>query len=220
MRKIYLFFFISLGCLIFSCEEEIEPASFDPQLEFQPLEIGRFWIYEADQTIHFGENDSEDFSFFVRDRIRSTYANAEGNLVYIVERSRSEDQSAWVKELDYTLQIKDLSLLRTVNNQPVVALSFPPEAGKIWNGLAYKAEGMDEFEIESVNSEQARVKQEALDDEVTIRDIRYEVFQKEVGLIEKYSEVVTYCSRNDCLGQQLINGGEKIHLKLIEYGKN
>ncbi|GMQ23991.1 hypothetical protein Aoki45_06730 [Algoriphagus sp. oki45] len=220
MRKIYLFFFISLSCLIFSCEEEIEPASFDPQYEFQPLEIGRFWIYEVEQTIHFGENDSEEFSFFVQDRIRSSYANVEGNLVYVVQRSTSEDQSEWVKELDYTIQIKDLSLLRTVNNQTLVALSFPPEVGKVWNGLAYRAEGSDEFEVETMDSEQVKVKQEELDDEVTIRDLRYEVFQKEVGLIEKYSEVVTYCSRNDCLGQQLINGGEKIHLRLVDYGKN
>ena len=220
MRKIYLFFFIFLAGLISSCEEEVETPSFDPQFEFQPLEIGRFWIYEVDQTIHFGENDSENFLFFLRDRIRTSYFNAEGNLVFVVERSRSEDQVIWAKDLEYTLLIRDLSLLRTINNQTLVTINFPPEVGRIWNGLAYQAEGMDDFEIEILEGDLVRVKQEESDDEVTFRDIRYEVFQKGVGLVEKYAEVVTYCSRNDCLGQQLINGGERIHLRLSDYGKN
>ncbi|GMQ28467.1 hypothetical protein [Algoriphagus confluentis] len=220
MRKIYLIFFISLTGLIFSCEEETEPAFFDPQFDFQPLEIGRFWIYEVEQTIYFGENDAEDFSFFIRDRVRTSYLNAERSLVFVVERSRSADGIFWSKELEYTLQLRDLSLLRTINNQTLVVLNFPPELGKVWNGLAYQAEGLDEFEIEAIDVEQVRVKQEEVDDEVTVRDVRYEVFQKGVGLVEKYSEVLTYCSRNDCLGQQLINGGEKIHLRLSDYGKN
>ena len=219
MRNIYLFFF-SLAGLISSCEEEIETPFFDPQFEFQPLEIGLFWIYGVDQTIHFGENDSENFNFFLRDRIRTFYLNAEGNQVFVVERSRSEDQVIWAKDLEYTLLIRDLSLLRTINNQTQVTLNFPPEVGKVWNGLAYQADGKDDFEIEIFDGDLVHVKQEESDDEVTFRDIRYEVFQKGVGLVEKYSEVLTYCSRNDCLGQQLINGGEKIHLRLSEYGKN
>ena len=35
-----------------------------------------------------------------------------------------------------------------------------------------------------------------------------------------FSEVLTYCSRNDCLGQQRVDSGEKLHLKIINYGKN
>jgi hypothetical protein len=61
------------------------------------------------------------------------------------------------------------------------------------------------------------VNQEKFDDKITNRDIRYEVFGKGIGLVEKYDEVITYCSRNNCLGQQLINGGRKTHLKLVGY---
>jgi hypothetical protein len=113
--------------------------------------------------------------------------------------------------------------LRTADNRTIVALVFPPSLGLKWNGLAFQALGKDEFEIESVNSSSSglidivRVNQQDLDDKVTIRDVRFEVFQKEVGLIEKYDEVISYCSRNNCLGQQLIDGGSKVWMKLIEY---
>ena len=38
-------------------------------------------------------------------------------------------------------------------------------------------------------------------------------------MTEKYEEVLTYCSRNDCLGDELIDGGSQVFMKLIEYGK-
>ncbi|MFT4859889.1 MAG: hypothetical protein ACI8SN_001824, partial [Algoriphagus sp.] len=65
-----------------------------------------------------------------------------------------------------------------------------------------------------------RVLQEESDDLITFRDNRYEIYGKGIGLLEKYDEVLTYCSRNDCLGNQLINSGRKIKMELIDYGKN
>jgi hypothetical protein len=213
--------------IFFGCEEKIESPDRELGLEYQPLGIGYFWIYQVDQTIYFGENDSETSSFFYRDFIRGSYLNEEKNIVYIVERSKSSNRVNWVKELEYTLQNRNNSIVRTINNQPVVVLVFPPAEGLLWNGKIYQAEGSDDFQIDQVgNSElpsfsaisSVRVNQEDQDDKITSRDIRYEVFGKEVGLLEKYDDVVTYCSRNDCLGQQLINSGSKTYLKLVEYG--
>lgn len=224
--RVPLIFFLLL--FIFSaCEEKVEFPDRDLEQDYQPLGIGFFWIYDVDQTIYFGENDSEQARFYFRDRIRGTFLNEEKDIVFIVERSKSTDKSSWIKELDYTMVYKNNSVLRTITNQTVVVLVFPPEEGKIWNGKVYQAEGADDFEIDQVGNSQLpafntipslRVNQEELDDKITIRDIRYEVFGKGIGLLEKYDEVVTYCSRNDCLGQQLINSGSKTHLKLVEYG--
>lgn len=222
---VFILFFLILS----GCEEEIESPELDLELDYQPLGIGYFWIYDVEQTLYFGENDSETSRFFYKDRIRSSYLNAEREIVYILERTKSTDQTTWTKELEYTLISRDNSIIRTVNNESVIALVFPPEEGKIWNGKSYQAEGDDDFEIVLVGSSEIpgfentpslRVDQENLDDKVTVRDVRYEVFGKEVGLLEKYDEVVTYCSRNDCLGDQLIDGGSKTHLKLVEYGKD
>ncbi|WP_157963165.1 hypothetical protein [Algoriphagus litoralis] len=222
----YLF---ALMVLFSACDQEKETPILNLEQDYQPLGIGLFWIYAVEETIYFGENDSEFSEFFYRDRVRSSYLNAENEVTYIVERAKSPDGLNWNLELEYTMIFRDRSLLRTVQNSTLVPLVFAPDLGRVWNGKAYQAEGEDEFEIDLVESitltsnEQVtavRVNQEDLDDQITIRDIRFETFGKGVGLIEKYDEVLTYCSRNDCLGQQLISSGIKIHLKLVEYGSN
>lgn len=202
-----------------ACDREIEDGQVDQGYEFQPLEIGLFWVYEVDQTTYFGENDSEQMQFFYKDRIRSFYINEEGEVVYIVQRSKSSTNTEWSIILEYTLIQRDRGLVRTIENQPLVTLVFPPKNGSVWNGNVYRNEAEDEFElISSGNS--IRVNQEESDDLVTYRDIRYEVYEKGVGLAEKYDEVLTYCSRNDCLGDMLIDSGFKVHMKLIENGKD
>lgn len=202
-----------------ACDREIEEGQVDQGYDFQPLEIGLFWVYEVDQTTYFGENDLEQIQFFYKDRIRSFYTNEEGEVVYIVQRSKSSTNTEWSNILEYTLIQRDRGLVRTIENQPLVTLVFPPKNGSVWNGNAYRNEAEDEFElISSGNS--IRVNQEESDDLVTYRDIRYEVYEKGVGLAEKYDEVLTYCSRNDCLGDMLIDSGFKVHMKLIENGKD
>ncbi|MCU0402598.1 MAG: hypothetical protein MUE75_16600 [Algoriphagus sp.] len=220
---VFLFFCI---VTLASCEEEIEPIQVANEKDFQPLVLGNFWVYEVDEMIYFGENDAESSKFFYRDRVRSSYVNAEREIVFIVERSKSTDRKIWSKVLEYTLQVKDNALVRTVNNQAVVTLNFPLELGKKWNGNAYRANEADEFEIDSVATETtegktriqvARVNQEELDDKITQRDIRYEIYERGIGLLEKYDEVLTYCSRNNCLGLEVIDGGFRIKMKLVEY---
>jgi len=211
---------------LLSCKEEIEPVQIDNGKDFQPLVLGNSWIYEVDEILYFGENDSETSKFFYRDRLRSSYLNAEKDLVFIVERTKSSDRKTWTKQSEYTLQVRNNALIRTVNNVAVIALNFPPELGKKWNGNAFRAMDEDQFEIDSVATavlegktqiQLAKVNQEKLDDKVTQRDNRYEIYERGIGLVEKYDEVLTYCSRNNCLGLQLINGGYRVKMKLVDY---
>lgn len=229
MRKSLPFYTLLLSVLFLSCEEQVESPTLELEQDYQPLEVGNFWIYEVEETIFFGENDSESSEFFYRDRIRTTFLNAENETTFIVERAKSPNRTNWLVEFEYTIQYRDQILLRTINNTPLAVLVFPPKTGTTWNGRVYQAEGTDEFEIDQVGPaaipgfegvQTVQVNQENLDDKITIRDIRYEVFGKGVGLLEKFDEVVTYCSRNDCLGQELIDSGSKTHLKLVEYGTN
>jgi hypothetical protein len=219
---------ISLTLLFAACDQEKEIPSLELGQEYQPLGLGYFWIYEVEETIFFGENDSETNQFFYRDKIRTSYLNAQNEVTFIVERAKSTNRQNWALELEYTMIYRGNILLRTINNKPIVALVFPATEGRVWNGKVYQAEGNDDFEIIRFqplipgfeNIDAVRVNQEDLDDKITIRDIRYEVFGRGVGLLEQYAEVITYCSRNDCLGQQLIDGGSKTHLKLIAYETN
>ena len=219
MNKLLNLLVIIVFALFSSCEREIEDGQVDYGFDFQPLGVGLFWTYEVDQTIYYGENDSEQEQFFYRDSITGFYPNQEGDQVYIVERSRSSDKLSWENEVEYTLIQRGQSLIRTFENQPVVTLVFPPKNGVVWNGNAYRNAAQDDFELISSNTS-IRVNQEDSDDLVTYRDIRYEVYDRDVGLVEKYEEVLTYCSRNDCLGDMLIDSGSKTLMKLTDYGKD
>lgn len=218
--------FLLFMLLISGCDRQIEESSKDFGFDFQPLEKGLFWIYKVDETLYFGENDAENSQFFYRDLIRDFYLNAENEQVFIVERSKSTNQINWIKTKEFTLLRKGFSLIKTQDNQAIISLVFPPELGKSWNGNGFRNDVEDEFVIDdAINSASAnsasviRVLQEESDDLITFRDNRFELYEKGKGLVEKYEEVLTYCSRNDCLGDQLIDSGKKVKMEMIEYGK-
>lgn len=204
----------------FSCERELEEPMKTVGLDYISLRIGSQWEYEVSQTIYFGENDSEDSNFFYRDRIRTVFVNDAKEQVFIIQRSKSEDRSNWVKEKDYTLLVREGNIVRTIDNQPIVILIESIRDGATWDGNKYRSQNSDEFVAKIVggtSSEQFLIEQENSDDQITFRDIRYESYEKGIGMVELYYEVLTYCSRNDCLGEQLIDSGSKIHMKLLNY---
>jgi hypothetical protein len=204
----------------FSCERELEEPMQTVGLDYISLRIGSQWEYEVSQTIYFGENDSEDSNFFYRDRVRTVFINDAKEQVFIIQRSKSEDRSNWVKEKDYTLLVREGNIVRTIDNQPIVILIESIRDGATWDGNKYRSQNSDEFVAKRVgdtSSEIFQIEQEDSDDQITFRDIRYESYEKGVGMVELYYEVLTYCSRNDCLGEQLIDSGSKIHMKLLNY---
>lgn len=204
----------------FSCERELEEPLQTVGLDYISLRIGSQWEYEVSQTIYFGENDSEDSNFFYRDRIRTVFVNDAKEQVFIIQRSKSEDRSNWVKEKDYTLLVREGNIVRTIDNQPIVILIESIRDGATWDGNKYRSQNSDEFVAKRVgdtSSEIFQIEQEDSDDQITFRDIRYESYEKGIGMVELYYEVLTYCSRNDCLGEQLIDSGSKIHMKLLNY---
>ncbi|MDN3203591.1 hypothetical protein [Algoriphagus sediminis] len=225
MNRLLLISFLAI--FLFSCDREIEdpiPLGF----EYQPLEVGLFWVYEVNQTIYFGENDFESESFFYRDEVRTFFLNEERESVFVVDRFKSIDQSNWVRESSFTRHIKDFSFLENRQNQISVNLVFPPSQGTSWDANIYTNQAKDDFEyVSSISFEQGerseadllRVLQNEDDDEITFRDNRYEIYARDIGLVEKYFEVVTYCSRNDCLGDQLIDSGKISFMKLVDYGR-
>jgi hypothetical protein len=229
MKILFSSFVILFFIFLSSCDRKVEESISDFEFDFQPLEKGLFWIYSVDETIYFGENDSENSTFFYRDLIRDFYVDASNEQVFIVTRSKSSDRKSWTTVKEYTMLRRGSTLVKTLDNQPLVSLIFPPEPGKTWNGNTYRNEVADEFLIDDKHENNfpgasetrvIRVLQEQSDDLITFRDNRYEVYGKGIGLLEKYDEVLNYCSRNDCLGNQLINSGFKIKMELIDYGKN
>lgn len=227
MRLTIVLILFIFGFFVGSCRE-IENPRADFGEDYQPLEVGLFWIYEVEETIVFGENDSQTESFFIRDIIDYSYRNAENQEIFVINRAKSRDRINWDITGSYAMQIVRRTLVRNFENQLTINLVFPPELSKSWDAMALSAANPDEFQItfmgnvtvgEQTFQRSLRVVQEEDDDEITFRDNRYEVFTKGIGLVEQYYEVFTYCSRNDCLGQMILDSGRKTHLKIIMHGK-
>ena len=227
MLKIHPLYFLSLIAFLFSCAETETPQT-DFGLDYQPLKVGLFWEYEVNETIVFGESDEESSTFFLKDRIIYNYFNVENELVFVLAREKSTNGTDWEIIGNYLMQYRNLTLLRTFENKKTVNLVFPPELEKTWDAQIFNAGDPDEYEISFLGnidvgsqsfSQSLKVLQEEEDDEITFRDNRYEVFAKGIGLVEQYYEVFTYCSRNDCLGQKIVDSGRLTHLKIKAYGK-
>lgn len=219
-RGAFLFF------ILISCTE-LEENGMGWQLEYQPLTVGNFWEYHVEETLYFGESDQETSQYFYRDEITSEYINEEGERVFFGTRQKSADQQNWQQEKTFTYRVSRGALLKTMDNRALVAFVFPPVNNKTWDGNGYNSLREDSFSMHVLEryslgskeySSAAKVLQNEEDDSITFRDNRYEVFVKGVGLVESYYEVLTYCSRNDCLNQQIIDSGRFAHLKLINNG--
>lgn len=212
----------------FSSCQKMEEIPLDQGLEYQPLELGLRWVYQVSETIYFGENDIESADFFYRDQVLESFANEMGQRSYIIQRRKSYDRVNWQSHITYTMRIDNGFLIRNMDNEMILPFQFPPQEGRTWNGNLYNTNREDLFTVEFINrhavgqlifNNVVKVNQEDEDDLITLRDHRYEVFAKNVGLVESYYEVFSYCSRNDCLGEQRIESGCLTHIKLLSYDK-
>lgn len=215
-----------LFLVLFSCNNLEENAT-APELDYQPLKAGNFWEYQVVETLYYGESDAETQEYYYRDQIVSDYFNEEGEQVFMVQRQKSPDQENWQQEINFTYSIRKGALLKTEHNQTTVSLVLPPQNGESWNANIYNSGSRNRYVIHieenySLGNRSfgpaVKVVQSDEDDLITLRDRRYEVYIKGVGLTESYFEVLNYCSRNDCLGEQIIESGRFVRLELINHG--
>ena len=223
----FLLLIIIVSISLCSCQKT-EDVPLETGLDYQPLELGLRWVYEVNETIYFGENDAESDRFYYRDHIVETFQNEMGISFYIVQRTKSSDRANWRNHLTYSMRVENGFLLRKVDNEVLAPLQMPPQVNRTWDGNLYNILREDLFSVEFINrhpvgqlifNNVVRVNQENEDDLITLRDNRYEIFAKNVGLVESYYEVLSYCSRNDCLGEQRIESGRLTHIKLLSYDK-
>ncbi|WP_143961007.1 hypothetical protein [Litoribacter populi] len=222
MKALYLVF---LFFVFFSCQKS-EDMPLDHGYDYQPLQQGFRWTYELAETICFGENDCESDSFFLRDSVAQSYKSENKLDIFVIVRKKSTDRRIWEIDSQYTLHVDQGKLLRRMENEFIVPLIFPPNENRRWDGNLYSTSQEEIFEILKEKnyrvgqlnfSEVLKVLHEDFDDKITSRDIRFEVFAKNIGMVESFHERFSYCSRNDCLGEQRIESGRLTHIKLLSY---
>jgi hypothetical protein len=211
---------------LLSCQEDRETPT-PITSTYLPLNLGRYWTYEVIDRRHFGENDFEENRYYLRDRISREFVNEINELVYVVTRERSTSLHSWENEMAYTLTFSRSRIIRTINNERLITLVYPIQLFHQWDANGLNARNSELYTVEEIGQyivgnrafgSAAIIRHAEDDDFITLRDIRFEVYAEGVGMIESYFEVFTYCSRSDCLGEQIIQSGRFKQMKLIANG--
>ena len=142
MQKLNHWFFLLLmvGCL-FDCSEETEVFDRDLGLDFYPLEIGKYKIYELDSIIYdpaanFTRIDT--FTSFIREEIADTLTDNTGNTVYRIERFiRKTMDDAWRIDRVFVMSIDENRAFWVEDNLRFIKLVFPFERGTTWDGNSF-----------------------------------------------------------------------------------
>jgi hypothetical protein len=228
--------FFCFICGVLACTEEpngTEPINLDTN--FFPLASGNYRDYSVTETIYFTSSDIETRVYQIREELGLEFENMQGAKSFELKRySRigSNDQwrldSLWISRIDTNPAFR---AVQVENNLSFIKLVFPIIIGKTWDGNALNNRLSERYEITeifdtyspSVNSLSfancAMVLHQEDDDELTIRDIRYEVYSEDIGMVHRYNETLKYCSRPECLGQKIVESGRSIEMRLIGYGE-
>lgn len=228
MQKLIYILLLCLAVIFFhSCATEYGEANEEfLELDFAPLSIGKYLVYEVDSTIFDNQgNTVTETSSFVREEMVETFIDEVGDTVYRVERLwRQNDLEDWSLTNVWSVKMQNRSLVRSEDNLRFVKLVFPPDTGRKWDGNQFVDKDLvinvfgepldlflywdDNYEIlsrtaESVNGmnfDDVLTIKQAEEETLVERRFSQEQYAKGVGLVSKQLEVLDIeCS--DCPSQ-------------------
>ncbi|MBK8705391.1 MAG: hypothetical protein IPN33_18700 [Saprospiraceae bacterium] len=131
----------ALLCGMACQSREVEELSIDQGYDYQPLSVGRWWIYEVDSLVYDPAPSGTliDSVFFqLREEVADTFRDNNGALAYRIVRSERSNASApWQVKSVYALTPGEQRLIRTDNNLNFIAMVFPVAAFTQWDGNAF-----------------------------------------------------------------------------------
>lgn len=208
--------------------------------DFLPLQKGLYWIYDVDETQYSELNGEQHFTYEMKVQVTDSFPNSGGTITYVLQVLRKAEAADNFEYQDtWSARVEASEVIVNEGNIPYVKLSFPLTKGKKWNGNAYNSLGGDEscgndstpcdiYEIESINepyegnglsfTQTVNVLQNNNQDVIVEKNVRKEIYARNVGLVYKESTVLEYCTVGSCVGQQQIDSGFIIIQVLKEYG--
>jgi hypothetical protein len=229
--------FLVLFLVIFSCTETDQVLP-DSGLDYFPLQVGNYSIYEVNETTIL-QSVTTEVSYELKVTVSDSTINEKGEITYIIYREkRSSPMDTWESYDTWSAKVINHRLIQNESNINFVKLIFPPSLDLSWDGNQYNNlpynGGIEIFydgndrpyfisELDKsitlttgFSSDNAlTVVQSDYDDVITGRDQRKEVYAKGVGLIYKEINQFIKCTSSICSGDR-----SYIFIQsLKEYGK-
>ncbi len=231
--------FLVFSLVIFSCSEN-EQVIPDLGLDYYPLQVGNFALYQVDETYILQSVETKT-SYELKVTVTDSSISQQGVVTYfLVREKRLNSSSKWESVDTWSSHVLNNKVVQNEGNVLFVKLIFPPSLNLMWDGNEFNNvpdggnlftdTSSDQYFISEFNkpitlpsdfeSDQAlTVVHNDFSDNIIGIDQRKEVYAKEVGLIYKEVTQLKYCTSSNCLGQQRVDKGVILIQSLKEYGQ-
>lgn len=228
MRQ-YHKYFVLLFLISISCStDEVKPV--DIGLNYMPQRVSAYQVYSVDQTVYSEVADPEDSHFEIKMEVVDSFPDVNGDYTYVIHRSKRQTSTDEWEYLDtWSSRVNDQQAIVNEENIPFVKISFPVKNDKQWNGNEFNINDADTYEMKSLDepftvgdqtfSKTIFIDQEDVED-LLIKDKRFEIYARDIGLIYKEVTDLNYCDDVDCFGQQQIKSGVIFKQSITSHGFN
>ncbi len=221
-------FFLVVLALCLSCNNNDDSVPELTGKDYFPTDSGRYWIYNVHEIKY--NSDTTDTTYQRKDIIYNTFQYQNTTIYELYRFYKTTDAISWPLQPDsvwsFTTDKNQITLKES--NIEYIRLVFPLSNGKQWNGNAKNTSILsDNYTVSNFKRPYSVgalyfpetvdiVEQHSL--YLTLKDYRNRIYAKNVGLIYKNYEQLTYNADPPNIGQGIIEFGSIIEETLIEYG--
>ncbi len=222
-----LLYFIN-AAILFGCADS---EAIQPYLgqEYVNLDPSFYRIYEVTYIEYNAAIPEPDTSrYFIRESTVDTLSFSGDEVSYTLMRERSADMNQWEEDSIWLVTLSRSAFHVQEGDITYQKLAFPVRYNTTWDGNAFNTSRSLPYSYEDLHMPYTRqnitidstlrvVQADLIDPlEITATDSRYEIYGKDVGLLEKIVDQVTFCGSLDCAGEVVF--GQRYSAYLIEFG--
>lgn len=207
MKAKFIYSFLVL-CLFSSCGNDADPL---PEIyygyEYFPLDGIAVKEYKVIEERYTGSTiDSNEY--FLKEEFQESSVVSDETQQVVKRYKRLSEESDWVFDSLWVIARNEERAFSIENNLRLVKLHFPLSIGNEWDRNEYNVnndrlvilETLEEVSTEGKMT--AKVSVESFTSLVN-RDIQYEVYAKNIGLINQYSEHLNHQPGKDTVGTRV-----------------
>lgn len=238
MRELFVIaLFVAASLSLWSCESEtIPPQTSRLGLNYFPLEVGRYAIYQVENIEYSISAEADTQRYQLREVVADSFPGQGGEVVYRLERFlRDSDTESWDLDSVWTARKSNQRVVVVENNIPLIKIVFPLVLGLRWDANALNSREETRYELRNTSQtlldeidspldsalqdDVLTVIQAESQDTIISRVQASETYVENLGLFYKKSLRLQYCaSEPECVGLGILESGHIYRQTLIAYG--
>lgn len=238
MRESFIIaLFVTAFLSLWSCESEtIPPQSSRLGLDYFPLQVGRYAIYQVENVEYSLVAEPDTQRYQLREVVADSFPGQGGEVVYRLERfSRTNEAETWNLDSVWTARKSNQRVVVVENNIPLIKIVFPLELGLHWDANALNSREETQYELRNTSQtlldeidspldstllqDMLTVIQAESQDTIISRVQASETYVENLGLFYKKSLRLQYCASDpECVGLGILESGHIYRQTLIAYG--